>query len=459
MSDSRDRKKQHVCFICSEPTTERMPMCQRCEEVKMHHFFNGSFLGETQTPETTCKSKVKKKKRKNKRKQAAEQNESSNETLKVGLDRNKQLQDERVVDKPIKVDARAKTGESFGEGWWKVNPKATSSEKKDQSKLTYKDFYSDSEDEIEDKLFKEKNVSTNSANPVTSSASASTIGVSYEEAVIDTFRELVNLKPAHTAVKEKTRLEYNFFGNSEDTSSKVKGVAQTNKSSFSVSDSAPAASVSLEEDMSKVKLEKTEAKATKEEQKGTGNDQRSSKWGKCSYCKKKGYVLCCSRCKMSSYCDRECQKSHYPQHKEACRRKDRFNLVASKITHALKRPFIRKYGGFLCSQRLSDLPHESFYAEGARMVVMVEIVGPFFHPIRYGVVIRDVVGEESHIVFYNDKPDVFKDKISKVEYPLPVCLCAGNFIILLDTYFHDFLDGTEGIRIDCLSQLHFILDK
>lgn len=284
----------------------------------MHHFLNGSFLGETQTPGTTCKPKVKKKKKKNKRKQATEQNESSNETLKVGLEGNKQPQDERMVDKPIKVDARAKTGESFGEGWWKGNTKVASSEKKDHTKLTYKDFYSDSEDEIEEKFIKEKNVSRSNANPVTSSASASTQGVQFEEAEIDTFGELDSSKPAHMAVKDKTRLEYGFYSNSEDASSKVKGVAQTDTSSFSISDSASAASVSLEDDMSKIKLEKTEAKASKEEEKETASDQRSSKWGKCSYCKKKGYVLSCSRCKLSSYCGKECQKSHYPQHKVVC---------------------------------------------------------------------------------------------------------------------------------------------
>lgn len=43
----------------------------------------------------------------------------------------------------------------------------------------------------------------------------------------------------------------------------------------------------------------------------------------CSECKKGGKdvtLMQCSRCKFSRYCSAECQRAHYPQHKNLCLR-------------------------------------------------------------------------------------------------------------------------------------------
>jgi len=39
---------------------------------------------------------------------------------------------------------------------------------------------------------------------------------------------------------------------------------------------------------------------------------------RCDFCKKEGFMLKCSNCFGSYYCSKECQKSHYKEHKSVC---------------------------------------------------------------------------------------------------------------------------------------------
>ncbi|KAK0054476.1 hypothetical protein Bpfe_016052, partial [Biomphalaria pfeifferi] len=58
----------------------------------------------------------------------------------------------------------------------------------------------------------------------------------------------------------------------------------------------------------------------KKDPNGENDDYEDTmKWEKCFYCKKESYrMLKCSRCRAGRYCDKECQKKDFPQHKKQC---------------------------------------------------------------------------------------------------------------------------------------------
>ena len=43
-------------------------------------------------------------------------------------------------------------------------------------------------------------------------------------------------------------------------------------------------------------------------------------WSPACHLPAEGKLLCCSRCQTARYCGRECQKSHWPEHREECKR-------------------------------------------------------------------------------------------------------------------------------------------
>ncbi|XP_059161827.1 uncharacterized protein LOC131944942 [Physella acuta] len=240
----------------------------------------------------------------------------------------------------------------------------------------------------------------------------------------------------------------------------------------------------------------------------------------CFYCQKESTnLLTCSQCKKAKYCNRDCQKRHFKAHKIICLSTDekeegsfpfdltccfckgdknvvicsrckvsfcesqaclmhhndvemyltKFMMVKSLVTgETLKR--MEKIGFpslNMLSPLLSDLVDE-YSGVPARVAICLEIVGPFFHIFRPSVIVRDLVGQATHIIFH-DK-DILAYMTSGSSHmtsasnlqpstmrrvPIGICLKPGNMIILLGATWHHFMDGTLGIRVDSYETVQF----
>ncbi|KAK6962043.1 hypothetical protein BgiMline_032111 [Biomphalaria glabrata] len=191
-------------------------------------------------------------------------------------------------------------------------------------------------------------------------------------------------------------------------------------------------------------------------------DEDTMKWEKCFYCKKESYrMLKCSRCRAGRYCNKECQKKDFPQHKKQCARVGRFIDAIKKIPRNILFQSILGFGVPEISTSLdclgSTIQHMLF---GPRYSVLLEIVGPYYHPFRHGVNVMDRDGKTTHILFH-DPFGVYYHQAGFFPLPIPLsaCLKPGNFILLLDAHWHFFLDGTVGVRIDDLKDVRFILNS
>lgn len=121
-------------------------------------------------------------------------------------------------------------------------------------------------------------------------------------------------KASHTKLKFE-----DFYPDSEDEV-KDKGdqsevMIKKHESSVPILDSTCTAGSSLTKALEELKIEKKDSRNPQEENQ-THSD--SSKLNKCTYCKKQGNMLKCSRCQQAWYCDRQCQISDYQQHKHIC---------------------------------------------------------------------------------------------------------------------------------------------
>ncbi|BFZ06214.1 hypothetical protein BsWGS_09253 [Bradybaena similaris] len=264
--------------------------------------------------------------------------------------------------------------------------------------------------------------------------------------------------PLKTKSKADRTSSDDYSASSGDSTEKLNDTNEEENAASSLATTSPI-QVPLEEGLAGLQIVKYDNKLAGER---PGSAQTSSTLGKCLFCRKEGPVLKCSRCKLATYCDKDCQKKDYKNHSNKCKRKAKFDTALSQVPHTLKISSILFMGSFEVSPILAAIPDEfSFMLLGPRCHAIVEIIDFHPHPFRYGAIVKDLIGETTQVLFYTDTP-YYNHKMPGIFMPIPLSLCIqpGNFILLLDAHWHYFLDGTRGIRIDDLSNIFFIfMDK
>jgi len=181
----------------------------------------------------------------------------------------------------------------------------------------------------------------------------------------------------------------------------------------------------------------------------------------CSYCKKTGEMKTCGRCHNAKYCDSECQKKHFKDHKTGC--KD-FGLERFKALIMGQCMYLISERGGVCGLRDVEEDEESLLD---CTPLIVEIVGRIFHPFRIGIKVVDMYAETASLYFYN-KEDTFTvwQKQGPVKVPkkyrrgqkfsMEECAQPGNFIVVYLPLWHYFGDGTKGLRMDEWNDFEFL---
>ncbi|KAH9488990.1 hypothetical protein Btru_041469 [Bulinus truncatus] len=296
------------------------------------------------------------------------------------------------------TNEKEKSGNTFGEGWWKA-PKKESKPDKIETNLANRDK------------------SAGTGNQADALHSAAVFGASTGEQNIEASSDGVDAEPGSDA---------------------------------------PCAGATSLEDAGK------ELVPCKKDKTSNDSEDRPKILEKCFYCKKESYtMLKCSRCRAGRYCNKECQKKDFPSHKKGCARVARFLSAVDKIPRSMLLQSMIGLGIPEISTSLASLDSEFLHMfVGPRYSVLVEIVEPYFHPFRHGVVVMDKDGRKTHIMFYNEV-GIYYHRVSWLPLPIPLsqCLRPGNFILLLDAHWHYFLDGTVGIRIDDLDSVYFIMNN
>lgn len=74
-----------------------------------------------------------------------------------------------------------------------------------------------------------------------------------------------------------------------------------------------------------------------------------------------------------------------------------------------------------------------------------------------------MVGHQTHVIFHDEDKKMGHISIIPKGKPavtklceLAQCLKPGNFMVLMDAFWHHFMDGTMGIRVDDLDTVQFI---
>ncbi|KAK3579601.1 hypothetical protein CHS0354_012018 [Potamilus streckersoni] len=91
----------------------------------------------------------------------------------------------------------------------------------------------------------------------------------------------------------------------------------------------------------------------------------------------------------------------------------------------------------------NNLPGEYFGLRPppTNRILLAFITAFYPHIIRHGILIRDKKGEETHVLFYLDNDNPFPFFSWKDIRP-------GLYICFEEAFFHAFMDGTVGLRIE-----------
>ncbi|KAK3594343.1 hypothetical protein CHS0354_004697 [Potamilus streckersoni] len=214
----------------------------------------------------------------------------------------------------------------------------------------------------------------------------------------------------------------------------------------------------------------------------------------CFVCSSRHSVKLCGRCKGIPYCSKECQKRDWGRHKQECNkvggnietkeykkqraqsRNHRSDVIgpgpsvfnpfeffsfgfpglypgmpmdaAQKATpttpFSVANTIVR--GMYPLKQIIDDfnnLPGEYFGLRPppTNRILLAFITAFYPHIIRHGILIRDKKGEETHVLFYldNDNPFPFFSWND---------IRPGLYICFEEAFFHAFMDGTVGLRIE-----------
>ncbi|CAL1527848.1 unnamed protein product [Lymnaea stagnalis] len=189
----------------------------------------------------------------------------------------------------------------------------------------------------------------------------------------------------------------------------------------------------------------------------------------CCYCRKTDMkLLMCSRCQYAKYCTKDCQAKHFPTHKSQCKQIGMFNRARMMLlTDPLAAKRLVTYGltQATLTPQLKDMQTLEEYQRKDRAVqgFYLKIVGRYEHMWHLAIIVEDFNGKRTHVIFHVDEK--LKGHITgypttgsspKTFIPLCDCLEPNNFLVLMDSHWHQFLDNTRGIRIDDLDTVHFI---
>ncbi|GFN75717.1 hypothetical protein PoB_000222300 [Plakobranchus ocellatus] len=191
------------------------------------------------------------------------------------------------------------------------------------------------------------------------------------------------------------------------------------------------------------------------------NEVMSSPCNVCKFCKKKsseGFRRC-SRCLAVPYCDRDCQKMDFNNHKLFCRRCDRYDIARARVYPVVPIFCNLRHGGDF-SVLLRGMPSEFQYDLGATQCnVLLEFLGMVYHFRRYSCLVRDLSGETTKIIFHDLSNRYCHPVFGKPSAPprdLASCLKPGHFLLLMGVHWRIFSDGTVGIRINDLNSMYII---
>ncbi|XP_005095427.1 uncharacterized protein LOC101859002 [Aplysia californica] len=202
-------------------------------------------------------------------------------------------------------------------------------------------------------------------------------------------------------------------------------------------------------------------KASKAKEQASSQKTKDKKSDVCACCKKSsGSLLTCSRCGEVKYCNKTCQKLHFKDHKEGCKRAKSFRDALHKLSLS---GFLRRMDIYSLNKTFAYNQSNMFLelVGDVPIPLLLEVVGPYFHPFRHGAVVQDGDGVKSFVLFYTSTNIYFHMGVTLfANFPIPVplskCLAPGNFILLLEPFPHHFLDGTVGFRIDDMDSVHFL---
>lgn len=120
--------------------------------------------------------------------------------------------------------------------------------------------------------------------------------------------------PLKTKSKTNQTSSDDYSASWADSTDKLNDTNEEENATSSLASTSPT-QVPLEKALAGLEIAKYDSKLAGER---PGNAQTSSTLGKCSLCRKEGPVLKCSRCKMATYCDKNCQKKDYKKHSSIC---------------------------------------------------------------------------------------------------------------------------------------------
>ncbi|GFN75724.1 hypothetical protein PoB_000223000 [Plakobranchus ocellatus] len=191
------------------------------------------------------------------------------------------------------------------------------------------------------------------------------------------------------------------------------------------------------------------------------NEVMSSPSNVCKFCKKKsseGFRRC-SRCLAVSYCDRDCQKVDFNNHKLFCRRCERYDIARARVYPAVPIFCSLRHGGDF-SVLLREMPLEFQYDLGDTLCnVLLEFLGQIFHICRYACLVRDLSGQTTKIVFHDPSNLYCHPVFGEPSAPprdLASCLKPGHFLLLVGVHWRIFMDGSVGIRVNDLNSMYII---